>query len=224
VDNNIECFYLKNMGWPYNTLLRFNVFASIQDKLTMYDYVYFFNANSLLLRDVNENVIPLPTYEKPYIFFRHSWSYDDEYGLTFEVERNPSSSAYIPMGVKCHDFGGGFFGGSSKYFIEMTNIIRDNIMSDLRQGYICKWHDQMHLQKFAVSIPYMEVPRYTVMSEEYAENHNPAIIFRNKDKYGGNAKLRGAPFLMIIKEKTIKFLIKIPIVNYLRRKRKNKKS
>ena len=40
------------LPWPYPTLYRFRFFKSIENELTGYDYVYFFNSNIKVMRQV----------------------------------------------------------------------------------------------------------------------------------------------------------------------------
>jgi len=151
---NVHPIFQANSGWPYNTLLRYQWFCCIQNKLNTYEYCYFFNANSVVLRDVTTENIPLPCVESPLTFAVHPYAYDDYWGKGWSPERNPDSMAYIPPEQECRDVMGGFWGGTSTAIIQMCNDLRDAVTTDLNNGVIAVWHDQSHVQKYATEHEY----------------------------------------------------------------------
>lgn len=211
--DNVTVYYQKKTGWPYDTLLRFQWFMSIQDRLREYDFCYYFNANSTFEHEVNETVIPFPTEDSPMVLWCHPNSFDDEFGESSNPERNPQSTAYIPEGTKCRCYGGGFFGGRSEAFITMCQELRDNIQQDLAKGIIAIWHDQSHLIKYGTCHPLMEVPKGIVSEEEYVKDWDKiCIVFMNKEHFGGNAALRELSFkerIKIIPGKIYAFALKV---------------
>ena len=201
----IHVIYQQKAGWPYDTLLRFNLFCMIQDSLLQYNLCYFFNANSKLLRPFTKEVIPYPTKHLPITTSLHILNYDDTLGETFHPERNPSSKAYVPQGTYCRAYSGGFFGGTSEAFVEMSRTLRDNIADDLRKGIIAIWHDQSHLIRYAIDHPNYIVAKGLIASEEFADMNCAILIYRNKANYGGNNKLRN----ITRKERVGKFLSRV---------------
>lgn len=187
---NVHPYYQCKSGWPYDTLLRFNWICTIQDILTTYDYCYFCNANSLFLKEVNNNIIPLPTEKMPLIFSIHVRGYEDTTGELSSPERNPDSTAYVPEGTRCRAHSGGFWGGLSTDVLLMCRTLRDRIAQDLNNGIIAIWHDQSHLIKYATEVKHYNVEKGIVASEEYADKNICAMIYRNKENYGGNDSLR----------------------------------
>ncbi len=199
-EKNVQAFCQARSGWPYDTLLRFNWFCTIQDKLEEYDACYFINANGKFLKKVTPELIPFPSDEEPMILSVHINNYEDTEGKKFAPERNPMSTAYIPEGAYCRAHSGGFFGGRTKEFLEMCRKLRDRIAKDLQNGIIAIWHDQSHLIKYATEIPHYNVEKGLVASEEYADLSKCLMIFRDKRNYGGNVNLRQLPFSERIKE------------------------
>ena len=47
--------YQKNLGWPGNTLKRFQIFRKIEEKLSAFDYIYFFNSNLICQEVITED-------------------------------------------------------------------------------------------------------------------------------------------------------------------------
>lgn len=192
---NVTAYYQIRTGWPYDTLLRFQWFMTIQDHLLNYDACYYFNANSTFRRTITEEIIPFPTQEHPIILWCHPNSFDDELGESASPERNPQSTAYIPEGTRCRCYGGGFFGGLSGAFISMCQELRDNIQKDLAKGIIAIWHDQSHLIKYGTCHSHLEVPKGIISEEEYVHDWEKiCIVFMNKQHFGGNDTLREVSF------------------------------
>lgn len=188
---NVSCFYQAKTGWPYDTLLRFHWFAMAQDQIPAYNFCYYCNANSVFLREVTPEVIPLPTREKPLIFWCHTAHYYDHSSNDITTEQNPLSTAYIGPDVACRQHGGGFFGGTGEAFLKMTLDLRDNIQKDLENGIIAVWHDQSHIIKYGAEHAHLEVPEDMICQEE----RNPvagtcAMVFLAKEKNGGIDNLR----------------------------------
>ena len=196
---NVHCYFQRCAGWPYDTLLRFNTFTTIQDLLKKYDYCFFWNANAVFLKPVDESVIPLPQPGKELVLWRHTNGYEYDSPDQFETEKNPESMAYIPPGKKCYNYGGGFFGGTPTGFINMSVVLRERIARDLEKGIIAVWHDQSHLVKYGSEVDCVEVPKDVIVSEEYMEGKDPYVIFSNKQHVGGMYKLRGMPLGFRIK-------------------------
>lgn len=189
-DSNISVYYQAKSGWPYDTLLRYNWFCTIQDLLREYDVCYYVNANSEFLRDVTEEEIPFPSTEYPLVLSIHPKYYDDDLGVTFNPERNPDSLAYVPEGTKCRSHCGAFWGAKSDAFIEMSCILRDRTADDLSRGIIAVWHDQSHLIKYATEVPHYNIENGLVSYEEYADFDKCLLVFTAKSKFGGNDNLR----------------------------------
>jgi len=189
---NVFVYYQVKTGWPYDTLLRFQWFESVHDRWQDYDYCYYFNANSVVIADVDESLIPLPNADKPLIFWCHTMHYDDSEGKTFHPERNLNSTAYVAEGEPCRCYGGGFFGGTGSAFHVMCTTLRDRIQTDLTNGIIAVWHDQSHIIKYGREVPHIEVARDLICQEEKDPVLGKClIIFKAKDKNGGVDNLRG---------------------------------
>ena len=189
-NNNVHVFYQAKSGWPYDTLLRFNWFCTIQDKLRKFDYCYYANANTQFIKPTDVNIFPLPNKKNPLILGIHSHMYYDYTGVHFHPERNPKSTAFISEGTECRAHCGGFWGGTSEAIITMCCELRDRIAQDLNNGIVATWHDQSHLTRYALEVDHYNIEKDVVSSEEYIVNDKCVIVFLNKDHFGGNNKLR----------------------------------
>lgn len=187
---SVHVYYQAKSGWPYDTLLRYQWFCTVQDEVEKFDYAYYVNANSEFLRPVTKNVIPYPTEDKPYVLSIHPRFYDDKMGKNFNPERNPISTACVPEGTPCRSHCGAFWGGTSSAIIKMCRELRDRTSADLENKFIAVWHDQSHLIKYATEVPHYDIEKDLVSYEEYADMNKAVLIFPSKAKYGGNDQLR----------------------------------
>jgi len=211
-DAKVHVYYQTKSGWPYDTLLRYNWFCTIQDVLSEYDYCFFCNANTRFLKKVTETLVPLPTQGKPLVLAIHTRSYDDHLGVSFQPERNPESEACIPEGTLCRAYAGGFWGGTGEAVVQMCCTLRDRVARDLKKGIIAIWHDQSHLIKYATEVPHIQIGKAIVSVEENADPEETAIVFLNKDTFGGNDKLRDVGWkerLKHVPRKTYTVMLKI---------------
>ena len=157
----VYTYYQKKIGWPFDTLLRFDFITRIQDILESYDSIYFCNANLLFLDRFSENVIDV---QKMFFLTCMPENIKSE---GFPLERNPKSKAYVPFEKKClHYVQGGFFGGPSSEFLKMSRILRDWTAEDIRNGIIPVWHDESMLNAFLSDKQYDVLPRDIMLPEE----------------------------------------------------------
>ena len=129
--DRVHKIYQKTLGWPYNTLMRFNMFKGIEEKLKEFDYIFFLNANMLFVDYVGEEILPK---EEGLLVAKHPAFYDkdvDEY----PYDRNEKSLAYIPYGQGDVYVQGAFNGGKSRDFLQLINELDKNICLEWREKF-----------------------------------------------------------------------------------------
>ena len=183
VKDKVNVIAQENLGWPGNTLYRFDMFLSIKDRLVSKDYVFFFNANymcskEVILEDVNDLKASLTVVEHPGFQGRRNYY--------FNYDRNKKSLAYIPYGEGEHYVQGCLIGGKPDCFIKMCSILSENIHSDDANGVIAEWHDESHLNRYICDNrdyylldPGFAYPEFTVGDRDYS----PKLVLRDKEKY-----------------------------------------
>lgn len=190
---NITQIEQRKLGWPYDTLMRFDMFLGIKDQLLEFDYVYFFNGNTEFLQLVREEEF-LPT-ENECLVFAHQPHMFHLNCNKFTYERNPNSQAYIPFNQGKYYVTGALNSGKVSEYIKMCEKISSNIQQDLRNNIIAVWHDESHLNHYLL---YFEkevkiLPPYFTKGESEYWKTNSKIMFSDKTHYrfGGHAYLRG---------------------------------
>lgn len=154
-DLNPGCklFPIEPIGWPFPTLMRYNLFLQEEETLKKYDYLFYVDADMLFVDTVGDEILGegLTMAEHPMYSLRR------EYVPPYEP--NPDSTAYIPrLGVVVNENGkpwfkplyaaGGFQGGKTEFFIEAMKTMKKNIDTDFVKNYIAIWNDESHWNKY----------------------------------------------------------------------------
>ena len=179
----------RDYGWPGDTLFRFRMFSSISDKLLLYDYVFFFNANAKVMRDVGEEI--LPTKDQELTVVQH-FGMRGKNPMLYTYDRNTKSTAYVKWGCEGKDYiQACFFGARSSDFVRISEELAKNIETDWQNYVVAEWHDESHLNKYIISHSYRLLPTSYAAPERFYSGCDINIMMRDKEKYGELQSLRG---------------------------------
>ncbi|MCJ8161074.1 family 6 glucosyltransferase [Acinetobacter zhairhuonensis] len=183
----------EKLGWPYDTLMRFDIFLKIEDLLKKFDYIYFFNANTEILAPIYaKELLPLKP-DKKLVFAIQPHAFHKKRNK-FTYDRNPQSRAYIPYGQGRYYFTGALNGGCSETYLEMCRILSLNTHKDLDHNQIALWHDESHLNKYALNRTDIQIlPPFFTRGETEPWKKQAKVMFSDKAhfRFGGHAYLRG---------------------------------
>jgi len=200
---NVTIIPAKKMGWPYDTVLRFEMFLGIEQTLKKYDYIYFFNANMKFINYVDLAEIAPQSWHTSGIVAGihpgHNGDVDDGKVDGYPYERNPKSTAYIPFGYGKHYVCGAFNGGTSEGFLKMCKTLAKNVRIDLKNDIEAVVDDESHLNAYLINKEYLLASRSYGFPEGKLKYLKPnalamvKIISRHKEhpKYDGARWLRG---------------------------------
>ena len=192
-NKNIYKIFQKNLGWPDNTLKRFHVFLKNQALYKDMDYLYFFNANLKIVKEIRGTDF-LPKANN--IMTCIHPSFFDKKKKLFPYEHNPLSTAYIPEGEGTYYVAGGLNGGERHVYISMMEELKENIDIDEQNNIVAIWHDESQLNAY---IYHHDNYQTLTPSYLYPEGKNlpfePYIMIRDKNRYGGHEKLRDGSLL-----------------------------
>lgn len=187
--SNVHILYQEKLGWPYDTLLRFDMFLRVEDELKKADYVFFFNANTKFLQKITAKEVLPDTAHDGLVAATFNWKPEQ-----FTYDRNPKSTAYIPLGEGKYYFRGGMNGGMADAYLKMVRVLKQNIKIDLDNNIIAKWHDESHLNKYLLNKnPLVLNHYYCFDSTSFVNPFKLKIIMQKKTLYrfGGYKYLRG---------------------------------
>lgn len=184
-EDNVYKIFQKNLGWPGNTLFRYEIFLTQKYRLKTFDYIFFLNANMLFLQPIEDDILPpsgLLVVQHPgyYSAGRNKFPYD----------RNKKSLAYISPKEGEVYICGGFNGGTASSFLKMADVIAKNTKEDYSHDIVARWHDESHINHYILN------HEYKLLSPEYAYPEGVdlpfecKVLIRDKNKYGGHEFLR----------------------------------
>ena len=202
---NIHKIYQQRLGWPKDTLLRFQLFSTIKEELESFDYIFFFNANAQILRPINADDI-LPTTEEKLVAVLHPGYYNTKPKKYTYESKQKRSTAYIQKGKGKHYFAGGLNGGTGKDYLQLISDLKTNIEEDLSKNIIAVWHDESHLNRYLLRrTPKILSPAY-IYPEGWNLPFEPVILIRDKAKLGGHDFLRNVNSKKSFRKKIAAFL------------------
>lgn len=198
IDPHIHRIYQENLGWPGNTMKRFEMFLRIREQLeNEMDYLFFFNANMEFLAPVGEDILPTGK-DNGMVGALHSW-YFDQYKWNYPYERRRLSSAFIPYWKGKHYFQGSLLGGTTSAFLKMCETCNRWIDLDLLNNLIPIWHDESMVNKYFLLYP----PKILDCRYNYCERRNlpieKKILYKDKTKYFSFENLKRPPYTVFPK-------------------------
>jgi histo-blood group ABO system transferase len=143
--SDVVKIYQKRLGWPHDTLKRFEVYDAHKELFHEMDYLFATDADMLFVDTVGDEILAerVATLHPGYYNNPNHGSY----------EKNKRSKAYIGQREgKCY-FAGGFYGGSRNEFLKFMAEAKKRIDQDLSWNYIAVWHDESHLNRYFVDNP-----------------------------------------------------------------------
>jgi histo-blood group ABO system transferase len=138
--NDIITIHQNRLGWPYDTMMRFEMYYNARELLQSMDYLFACDADMLFADTVGDEILGdrVGTLHPGYV------------GSKGTPETRSLSLAYIAPGTNKFYFAGGFNGGNKDEFLKMAKTISENVRSDLTKGIIAIWHDESHLNKYYI--------------------------------------------------------------------------
>ena len=191
---NVTLIKQARMGWPKDTLMRFALFASIQEKLAAYDYIFFCNANTNFVKIIDDGFLQNEGQPAALIVTKHPFFYWVTNPKDYPYERNPKSNAYIPLKKGNKYVMGGFNGGDASSYIELINTLDKQIADDLSKDIIAIWHDESHLNHYILHT--QKNTRVLDYNYGFPEGHDLPLKadiylqFLDKKSFGGHDFLR----------------------------------
>lgn len=181
-----------HLGWPYDTLKRYHMFSQIKHELLSFDFVFFFNANCLFLKKINEEI--LPSLQEGLVVTQHPGFYNKS-SDEFTYDRNPESSAYIPYGTGKVYVCGGVNGGHSTDFCSLITELSMKVDKNEKNKIIALWHDESHLNHYILDKNYKLLSPAYCYPEKWKLPFEEIVRIRDKTLLGGHKFLRKQDFL-----------------------------
>ncbi|HRN78502.1 MAG TPA: hypothetical protein PLU71_04635 [Candidatus Dependentiae bacterium] len=141
--NDIIKIHQERLGWPYDTMMRYKMYAEHADAYKDMDYLFATDADMLFVNTVGDEILG----------DRVATQHPGFVGKRGTYETRSISRAYVKPGEGRYYLAGGFNGGSKDSFLQMAQIITQKILEDLEHNIIAIWHDESHLNRFYIDNP-----------------------------------------------------------------------
>lgn len=145
--------------YPHALMHRYDFFLEAKEHLKNYDYCFFFNANALCIKEVDEDVLPI---DVPFVAAEQYYQFQVKPGKErFDIIKDqywtdcPQSPAFIPLSywkdnpTHCWLMGG-FNGGKSIDWIQMSEQISEWVEYNNKYDLTLKWHDEPFMNKYMI--------------------------------------------------------------------------
>lgn len=183
---------IEHLPFPFPTLFRYKWITQFADWLTS-DNLYYIDADMLLVDEVGEEILPdkhgLVAVHHPGFYAKGGWG---DNGTPIQ------SRAYLPPSMRHDYFAGGFQGGERVTYLEVCQLMAEDIEIDLdiakemgwenNSGVLARFHDESHWNKCLKFLPFKALtPRYCMVEELNLRESwgisdiTPAIIALHKD-------------------------------------------
>lgn len=128
------------LGWPYDTLLRFDMYYKNKELLQAMDYLFACDADARFVADVGDEILSdrVATQHPGFVGKRGSY------------ETRSISRACVRPHEGRYYFAGGFYGGKTGEFLSMMEVVLDQIRDDATKNFIAVWHDESHLNRYFI--------------------------------------------------------------------------
>ncbi len=178
---NVTMIPQKNLGWPDNTLKRFELFTREEERWKDYDYTFFINANFLCVEPVTEEEF-LPI-EQNLLVAEHA-SMHGKSPMEMTYDRNPKCTACVYAEEGSYYVMGGLNGGKTAAYMDMVHQLKRNVEIDENNGVMALWHDESHLNRFIIGRTDVKVLPPSYGYPEGADYpYQPKMLIREKSRY-----------------------------------------
>ena len=158
----------KRLGWPYDTMMRFEVYLKAVEYFKDIDYLFALDADMLFVDEVGSEILGdrVATRHPGYSLPEH---------LREDYDRNPLSKACVGWHEGEYYFAGGFYGGSKGEMVRLLLTCSAQIRDDLSRNVIAKWHDESHLNRY-----FIDNPPLVILSPSYCYPEEWDLPFERK--------------------------------------------
>lgn len=142
-DKDVVTTFKKHEPFPSPTLKRYETFYDNRELLKDMDYVFYCDVDMLFVSDIGDEVLSdrVATIHPGFLGGRGT------------PETRKQSLAYVSPMEDMMYFAGGFNGGKTAIFLEMSKILSENIKKDLENNIIAIWHDESHMNRYFIDNP-----------------------------------------------------------------------
>lgn len=171
------------LGWPFSTLMRYHVFTRTAHLTAACDYLYYCDVDMRFNGPIGGEIFGDVVATKHPGFVNKS---RDDY--PYETRRQ--SAAFVPPGHGTAYYAGGFQGGTSACYLDISRQLAGCVDADLHVGIIAAWHDESHWNRYLALHPPTLVlePTYCFPEKFIRSQPNAKLVALDKNHTEMRAK------------------------------------
>ena len=129
---------IEHRSFPHASMDRFKHFYNNRDKFVNEDYLYYCDVDSLFVNNIGKEIFG------ELVGVQHC-GYVNSVG---PYENNPASCLYVPVESYSTYFGGGFSGGTTQKYLELSRWCSEMIDIETNNGRVPLWHDETAINRY----------------------------------------------------------------------------
>lgn len=201
---NVKVHKIEALGWPFATLYRYKLIDSISDQLTE-SILMHLDADMLVREKFDSSFTPNlwkggiglvahPGFWRPRgfklvrLYLRVPRKFVADFKSILENGGlgswcdNRLSASFVPKKKRHAYYCGGTWMGQNAKFKEMVSDLNDSVSLDEMNGVMATWHDESHLNKWAVSNAHSTLSPSYCYDPSYPHLRSLTEIIRAVDK------------------------------------------
>lgn len=137
--------FQNKLGWPNDTMLRYQAYYNNKDKFKEMDYLFATDADMLFVDTVGDEILSdrVATMHPGFL----SWK---KHKQDLPYETNKISTAYIDPKDGEYYFAGGFYGGTRTEMVKLLETNVKNVYNDFKNNHVAVWHDESHNNRYFI--------------------------------------------------------------------------
>jgi len=163
VSAGVEVIYQKKLGWPYDSMYRYDMYLRAKQQLEKMDYIYSCDADTIFVDRVDSEIIaPLVAVIHP---DSPDWNWATKNNVPYD--RNIRSTAYMGPNDGTYYYAGAFYGGQTNEFFKFCETNFKNVQIDMMHGVQARVDDESHNNKYF----FLNPPALALPSQYYCPPH-----------------------------------------------------
>lgn len=155
-------------GYPLQTLHRYGTVLEHSGAFAPYSHIFYIDVDALFVAPVGEEILCDGITATLHAGFREGFG---------AWETRYESMACVPPVMQKRYYCGGFNGGSREAYLTMARSIRSGVEADAAAGFMAKWHDESHLNRYLAYHPPAKVlaPTYCFPEPVYLKHPSTEV-------------------------------------------------
>lgn len=189
---NYQYIFQAKLGWPYDTLKRYEIVYDKKELFEGMDFLLMTNANFVYNEVVMSDEIFPNEQDNWFASIDHPNWYDKDNYRDFPYEGRQESVAYVAPEERRKYLQACLVIGRTPEFLDLAKFVKEESAKDLARGIMGMYWDESYVNKYWIT----KQPKVLPPNYSYPETYNipgpKKIIMLEKGLHGGHDFLRSA--------------------------------